>query len=142
MATDTPIGTRIRKRRQILGLTQDQLAGRVGVDRTAVSNWERGRHFPQRFLGRVEDVLGVSLDEDEPRVLPAQVRREIAAFLPGDEETRERAIALLEGRLTWPGEARAPEPPREADAGPAPASGSAAPGTPAQRASSGTSAPG
>ncbi len=55
-------GKLIRKRRQALGMTQSKLAAEVGVDRSAVSNWERGRHFPLRFQGKVEEVLGISLD--------------------------------------------------------------------------------
>ena len=67
------IGARIKKRRQVLGMKQHELAAAVGVDRSAVSNWERGRHFPLRYQGKVEDVLGISLDE-QPQV-PEVVRR-------------------------------------------------------------------
>lgn len=64
-------------------MTQDQLAERVGVDRTAVSNWERGRHFPQRYLGRVEDILGIRLDGPEPEPdVPESLKRQVAALTP------------------------------------------------------------
>ncbi len=62
MATDPAIGTRIRKRRQILHMTQDALAATLGVAKSTVANWESGKHFPLRHLGAVEAVLGVSLD--------------------------------------------------------------------------------
>lgn len=37
------IGRRIRETRRARGLTQDALAGRVGVSRSAVAQWETGR---------------------------------------------------------------------------------------------------
>ena len=60
MATD-PIGTRIARRRQELRLTQSGLAARLGVNRASVANWEAGKHYPQRHLGALEAILGVSL---------------------------------------------------------------------------------
>lgn len=65
MATET-IGTRIRKRRQALRMTQPELAARVGVNRSAVSAWERDVQYPLRHLGALEEVLGVTLTEPRP----------------------------------------------------------------------------
>lgn len=65
MATDPRIGQRIKRRRQELGLTQKDLAERVGVDPSSVVNWEKGRHFPARYQGAVEAALGISLTEDD-----------------------------------------------------------------------------
>lgn len=61
MAADLDIGTRIRKRRQELGLTQQQLADRLEVAESSVVSWETGRHYPKRKLGALEAVLGVNL---------------------------------------------------------------------------------
>ncbi len=36
------LGSQIRKRRQALGLSQDELAARVYATRQSVSNWENG----------------------------------------------------------------------------------------------------
>lgn len=36
----------IRERRRALGLTQEDLAGRLGVDRSAVAYWETGARTP------------------------------------------------------------------------------------------------
>jgi transcriptional regulator with XRE-family HTH domain len=72
----SPVGERIRLRRQALGLTQDQFAGRVGVSPSAVLGWEKGRYFPKRHQGAVEHVLGISLlaeDDREPE-LPTDPR--------------------------------------------------------------------
>jgi transcriptional regulator with XRE-family HTH domain len=43
MSTSQDIGTRIRATRRERSLTQDELAGRVGVSRSAVAQWETGR---------------------------------------------------------------------------------------------------
>lgn len=64
MATEG-IGTRIAKRRQVLGLTQVQLADRIGVTESSVVNWETGKHYPRRYLGKLEAILGVSLTEED-----------------------------------------------------------------------------
>lgn len=61
MATGDPIGTRIAKRRQMLGLTQSQLAALVGASKTSVAKWESGAHYPQRKLGALEHALGMNL---------------------------------------------------------------------------------
>lgn len=63
---EIPIGKAIRRARQIKRLTQAELALKLGVDRTAVTNWERGAHFPQRHLGAIEAALGISLAAYEP----------------------------------------------------------------------------
>jgi transcriptional regulator with XRE-family HTH domain len=85
VAADTRLGTRIRKRRQELQLTQEELAERVGVNRSSVTNWERGRHFPQRYLGRVEAVLGVSFAEEEPRPhIPPDLQRALDRLTPAE----------------------------------------------------------
>jgi transcriptional regulator with XRE-family HTH domain len=66
-------GNLIRKRRQVLGMTQEELAAEVGVTRGAVSSWERGQHPPQKHQGKVEQVLGILLDENP--ALPPEVAR-------------------------------------------------------------------
>ena len=41
-----PFHTVIRERRKELGLTQEQLAGYLGVTAPAVNKWERGNSYP------------------------------------------------------------------------------------------------
>ncbi len=43
MNTAPDIGTRIRSTRRERNMTQDELADRVGVSRSAVAQWETGR---------------------------------------------------------------------------------------------------
>ena len=93
MAADTSLGTRIRKRRQVLRMTQERLAAMLGVSKSTVANWERGKHFPLRYMGALEDVLGTSLEDDnppEPRI-SAELRRMIGGLSPD-----ERAWVLAE----------------------------------------------
>lgn len=57
------LGERIRKRRTALGLSQAELARRVGVKREAVSQWENGASKglkPENLL-KTADVLGTTV---------------------------------------------------------------------------------
>lgn len=40
--TDMPVSEVIRRKRKELGLTQEQIAQRLGVSAPAVNKWERG----------------------------------------------------------------------------------------------------
>ena len=74
MADGLPIGIRIARRRQALGMRQEDLARKLGVSKSSVANWESGKHFPKRKLGAVEQVLGVRLDGPEPEPEPEWLR--------------------------------------------------------------------
>jgi transcriptional regulator with XRE-family HTH domain len=102
MTDGVPIGVRIARRRQALGMRQEDLARKVGVSRAAVSNWEAGKHFPLRKLGAVEEVLGISLagDDAPPSVIPGDVEAWIRYRYRHDPEYIQRALAALEDALT------------------------------------------
>lgn len=54
---------RIKERREALGLTQAQLADRMGVTTTAVRKWETGRALPSADkLPALADLLNCSID--------------------------------------------------------------------------------
>ena len=80
------VGARIAKRRHQLDWSQVELARRLGVSPSTVANWERGASYPKRKLGKVEQVLGVTLDgpepEPEPDLLPPGLRARIRRTLP------------------------------------------------------------
>lgn len=58
------IGNQIKKRRTELHMTQDDLATKLSVVRTTVSNWEVGRNYPDlQMIVKISDVLNVSLDQ-------------------------------------------------------------------------------
>jgi transcriptional regulator with XRE-family HTH domain len=51
-------GQRIVAFRRLRGLTQKELARRLGVDRSTIASWEQGEHRPtERLLQRLDDVL-------------------------------------------------------------------------------------
>jgi DNA-binding XRE family transcriptional regulator len=59
------VGVSIRKARQRKRMTQAELAQLVGVHESTVMNWEKDLHYPQRYAGAVEEVLGITLPEPE-----------------------------------------------------------------------------
>ena len=73
----------LRKRK---GLTQEALAERLFVSRTAVSKWESGRGFPNlESLKAISKVFSVSLDE----LLSGE---EILAIAEKDQKEREQTV--------------------------------------------------
>lgn len=57
------VGKRIKALRKTRGLTQEQLAEKLGVQRATISNYEIGRRSPHlKELEKIAGVLGVSLD--------------------------------------------------------------------------------
>lgn len=57
------IGLRIKKVRKEAGLTQQQLAKRLGIPYQSIGQWERGIRNPKiETLQAIADAIGVSLD--------------------------------------------------------------------------------
>ena len=57
------VGAALRALRDEVGISQEELAGRSGLDRTYISGIERGRRNPSvRSLQRISDALGITLD--------------------------------------------------------------------------------
>lgn len=57
------IGTQIKNRRKELNMTQEELSLKLNVSRSAVSNWESGRNYPDmQTMIRISETLNVSLD--------------------------------------------------------------------------------
>ena len=118
----------IRTRRTALGLTQEQLAGKLGVSAPAVNKWERGNSYPDITL---LPVLARTLRVDLNTLLSFQedlTETEIAegcgsAFSLAEEKLRQfpnsdplaySAAGLLEGLLTlFPGTDETARPGRE-----------------------------
>ena len=61
---DSSIGKRIMFHRKRLGLTQDQLAAKLGVTPQAVSKWENNQTCPDiSMISKLSDLFGISTDE-------------------------------------------------------------------------------
>jgi len=58
------LGTAIRKRRNELGISQEELAGRAGLHRTYISDIERGaRNVSIENIERLSKALKISISE-------------------------------------------------------------------------------
>lgn len=90
------VAARIREARRALGLTQDELARRVGVSRSAIAQWETDRTGQVRAnLARVAAVLGVSIGY--------LVAGESETGLISVETPDERALLSLYRQIREPG---------------------------------------
>lgn len=57
------IGSRIREHRSALGISQDELAGRVYVSRQTISSWENDKTYPDvQSLLLLSEIFGTSVD--------------------------------------------------------------------------------
>lgn len=78
------LGQEILRRRKAMGMTQEELASRMGVSRQSVAKWETGQSSPDiDRLALLRDVLQTSLDE---LIVPAG-RELIPAPVPPVEES-------------------------------------------------------
>lgn len=85
---------------------------------STVANWERGASYPSKKWGKIEQVLGITLDEDpapEPDIVPAGLREHVREIFP-DRERAERVEAAIEAALRDERPARGPNGPRESQA--------------------------
>ena len=110
------LGNKIKRLRYKSGLTQEQLAERVGVSPQSVSKWENAVSMPDiSLLPALAEAFGVSIDElfdltaeqklsrienrlDAEDDLPGDVFRDYEEFLKGEiaeNRNRPRAISLL-----------------------------------------------
>jgi len=87
----TPTGTRIRKFRQQAGLTQEQLAKKMGSAQAIISDIERGKlRAHAELIAKFAKALGVSADElvglKKTNNAPAPTSRRISKRLQALEE--------------------------------------------------------
>ncbi len=95
------IGNRIRKYRKECGLTQEQLAEKIHVTKSRISNWEQGTNRPDAdILGRIcmalnvspSDLLNVHLTDDN---LTSHERKMLNAYREKTE--LQQAVDILLG---------------------------------------------
>ena len=76
------IGGRIAKFRKEKGMTQEELAGHIGVSSQAVSKWENDASCPDiSLLPKLAKILGITVDElltgehDAVQLVPVEMRK-------------------------------------------------------------------
>ncbi|OUO59761.1 helix-turn-helix transcriptional regulator [Olsenella sp. An270] len=83
------LGSHIKARRAELGISQDELAGRIYVSRQTISSWENDKTYPDvQSLLLLSQVFGTTIDE--------LVRGDVDAM----KETIEKDVQLLK-RLSY-----------------------------------------
>ena len=99
------VGERIKKRRNELGWTQDQLAQKAGISKSFLSDLENGkRSVSADNLLDIARVLSLSLDYlmkgEEPKVRTAEVQipASLSDFAAQEGLTFKQALALLRMR--------------------------------------------
>jgi transcriptional regulator with XRE-family HTH domain len=92
-------GRRLRNRRIDSKMTQNQVAERVGLTRTSITNIERGRqHIALHQLFLLASAVGVAPDEllpDQKAALEELVPKRALKVLDKDEEGRDFAARVL-----------------------------------------------
>lgn len=102
-------GNEIRAARERAGLTQGELATRVGVSLRTVGNWERGETVPQNRASAVEQVLAEWIDASAPgprlaTASDAELLAEIARrFERGRSEPTSNVISMSNKRSSASG---------------------------------------
>ena len=102
----TSVGNFIAELRKEKGLTQAELAERVGVTGGAVSKWERGLCYPDiETVGRLAEVLDLSVGEMlagqriqvyTPETVDTLAKESIAAYSSSEHRRMlRRMVALL-----------------------------------------------
>jgi transcriptional regulator with XRE-family HTH domain len=85
------IGGQLRRRRSELGLTQAQIAQRIGVERTSISNIEAGRQkLPIHALYQLCHLFDVEVNQ----ILPP-----LAAVTVPEENSEGVAVDGFEGKI-------------------------------------------
>lgn len=80
------LGKRIKNHRIRVGLTQEQLAERVGVSAQAVSKWENNLSCPDiTILPELAEIFGISVDELLGRSAPKSTKVHDAVIVEDDE---------------------------------------------------------
>jgi len=92
------LAANILKYRKKSGLTQDELAQKLGVTFQAVSKWENAKAAPDiTFLPIMADVFGCYIDELFSREIEAEIHYDHCAEFPWADDTVIRGV-VCEGR--------------------------------------------
>lgn len=99
----TTFGGWLRQQREVAGLTQAELARRVGLHKTAWSHWETGSNLPRWDVAEaVAATLGVDRAEMERRRVlaggqPAPSKPDPETLIPWDRWCEAGSVLVLAG---------------------------------------------
>jgi len=136
------LGSNIQTRRRALGLTQAQLAERLGVETETISRFERGTHVPKleklvRLAGLLQTTLADLVAEEQQK--PSDDATVISAWLaPLAQEDRAFVMTQLKQSCDYLGSVRGN---RAGNAGNEKATGTETGGSPAVKLPLGRSLP-
>jgi len=98
-------GDRIALLREKRGMTQEELSGKLGISRAALSHYETNRREPDiDTLNKIANFFGVSLDyllgrtNDPSSVLDLEVREFIDSLELSDEAILKKFSLTIDGR--------------------------------------------
>lgn len=98
MQKDSVLGLKIAWYRRLIGLTQEELAERVGVSTQAVSKWEQQLSCPDiLLLPELAKIFGITIDELFGIVCPKEAVYSLVSNVPWPDDGRIR-IAVYDGR--------------------------------------------
>lgn len=101
------VGAYLQQQRKRAGLTQEDVAGELGVVGRTVSDWEAGRYSPSfdlmvRFVrlinGRIEEVIKLLFDDDQADRENRRAELETLAASLSDDELDAAILAIRELR--------------------------------------------
>lgn len=96
--TNNVIAVNIQKYRKKCGITQNELAKRLGVSFQAVSKWENAKSLPDiLFLPIMADIFNCNIDDFFSRKLSKDIHSENSNILPWDDDGIIRGV-VYKGR--------------------------------------------
>lgn len=96
--TNVVLASNIKKYRKIFGLTQEELAQKLGVTFQAVSKWETAKTDPDiSFLPKMADLFHCHIDELFGRIVKIENHFDLCTELPFPDDTIMREV-LCNGR--------------------------------------------
>lgn len=102
---ESTLGNRITKNRKRLGLTQDQLAEKLGITAQAVSKWENDLSCPDiSILPKLADIFEISIDELLGRSVPVPAK-EVSVVTENDDNNSSFTFDSDSGKMDvhWEG---------------------------------------
>ena len=94
------IGKNISTLRKQRGLTQESLAGELGVSFQAVSKWENGQSCPDiSLLPVIADFFDIHIDELFGRMVTGEVHYDLVTELPWHDDDKIRMVVFMGRKL-------------------------------------------